>query len=61
MLGLFRPLFVYSYASMEIDAQGVVTDVLDGDTLEVSIFGRIRLADINTPESGETGYSCLSA
>ncbi len=42
---------------MEIDAQGYVTKVIDGDTLDVSNFGRIRLADIDTPESGEAGYS----
>ena len=42
---------------MEIDAQGYVTKVIDGDTIDVSNFGRIRLADIDTPESGEAGYS----
>ena len=42
---------------MEIDAQGYVTKVIDGDTLDVSNFGSIRLADISTPESGEAGYS----
>ncbi len=55
-LSLSRALFVDSYASMEIDAQGIVTKVVDGDTLDVSNFGRIRLADINTPESDEAGY-----
>ena len=55
-LSLFRPLFVDSYASFEIDADGYVTYVVDGDTLDVSNFGRIRLADINTPESDEAGY-----
>jgi hypothetical protein len=42
---------------MEIDAQGYVTKVIDGNTLDVSNFCRIRLADIDTPESGEAGYS----
>ena len=56
-MSLSRTLFVDSYASMEIDAQGYVTKVIDGDTIDVSNFGRIRLADIDTPESGEAGYS----
>ncbi len=41
---------------MEIDAEGYVTNVVDGDTLDVSNFGRIRLADIDAPESYENGY-----
>ena len=56
-LGLSRILVVYSSASMEIDAQGSVTKVVDGDTLDVSNFGRIRLADIDAPETGEAGYN----
>jgi hypothetical protein len=41
---------------MEIVTQGYVTNVVDGDTLDVSDFGRIRLADIDAPDSGKPGY-----
>ena len=33
-----------------------VTNVVDGDTLDLETVGRIRLAGINAPESGECGY-----
>ena len=56
-LGLSGSLFMHGSASMEIDAQGKVTDIVDGDTLDVEDFGRIRLADIDAPESWEPGYS----
>jgi len=36
--------------------EGVVTEVVDGDTLDVNNF-RIRLALIDAPEKNETGYS----
>ena len=36
--------------------EGVVTDVVDGDTLDVNNV-RIRLAMIDAPEKNETGYS----
>jgi len=41
--------------SWEIDATGTVTNIVDGDTLDVSGVGRIRLADINAPEAGDAG------
>jgi len=41
---------------MEIDAQGYVSKVIDGDSLEVANFGEIRLADIDCPEWWEDGY-----
>lgn len=40
----------------EIDAVGIGIYIVDGDTLDVSGLERIRLADINTPESGKNGY-----
>ena len=43
--------------SWEIDASGTVSYIVDGDTLDVNSLGRVRLADINTPESGESGYT----
>ncbi|MFX0137508.1 MAG: thermonuclease family protein [Candidatus Hodarchaeota archaeon] len=45
----------------EIDRTGTVTYIVDGDTLDVSGVGRIRLADIDCPESGEPGYSAASS
>jgi len=40
----------------EIDAIAVVDWVIDGDTFDTTTMGRIRLADIDAPESGESGY-----
>ena len=40
----------------EIDESGTVTRVIDGDTVDVSGVGRIRLADIDAPETNEPGY-----
>jgi len=35
-----------------------VTKVIDGDTLETSVRKKpVRIANINTPEKGEKGYS----
>jgi len=39
----------------EIDDISIVYRVIDGDTFDASI-GRVRLADVNTPEAGEPGY-----
>ena len=46
-----------SVAAWEIDATGVVYHVVDGDTFDVDTVGRVRLADIDAPESGEPGYA----
>jgi len=35
---------------------GIVSAVIDGDTIDVSGIGRVRLADINTPEKWEESY-----
>ena len=43
-------------SSWEIDATTVVSRVVDGDTFDTTSEGRIRLADVDTPESGEGGY-----
>jgi|Deesub1362A_J573_1020465.scaffolds.fasta_scaffold00551_14 hypothetical protein len=40
----------------EIDAITVVSRVVDGDTFETTSEGRIRLADVDAPEPGESGY-----
>lgn len=35
---------------------GIVTNVVDGDTLDVQGVGRIRVIGIDTPERGECGF-----
>ncbi len=48
----FFTIPVYSW---EIDKTGTVYNIVDGDTVDVTSVGRIRLADIDCPESGEAG------
>ncbi len=43
-------------ASAPATSSGVVTNVVDGDTLDVAGFGRIRIIGIDTPERGACGY-----
>jgi len=49
----------YSYlitgSSIEVDATGTATYIIDGDTFEVSTGERVRLADVNCAERGEPG------
>jgi len=40
----------------EIDAAALVYKVIDGDTFDAFPVGRVRLADVDTPERGEPGY-----
>lgn len=40
----------------EIDATTVVNRVIDGDTFDTTTEGRIRLADVDAPEYGQSGY-----
>jgi len=51
----FNSLLVKSFA-FEVDRTGNVYNIVDGDTLDVPSVGRIRLADIDTPERGESGF-----
>ncbi|MDD1775737.1 MAG: thermonuclease family protein [Candidatus Methanomethylicus sp.] len=44
-------------ASYEIELSSSVVKVIDGDTFDISTGDRIRMADIDTPESGMPGYS----
>ncbi len=44
-----------SGSGWEIDEVGTVTRVVDGDTFDATPVGRVRLADINTPEVGQLG------
>ncbi|MFQ5910879.1 MAG: thermonuclease family protein [Thermoplasmata archaeon] len=39
----------------EINTMGTVKRIVDGDTLDAVPVGRVRLADIDTPEVGEPG------
>src|SRR5574341_662855 len=42
--------------AFEINAIDSVTRVIDGDTFDTAATGRIRLADIDAPETYEPGY-----
>jgi len=41
---------------IEIDKTAFVTVVIDGDTFDISTSERVRLADINAPETDMNGY-----
>jgi endonuclease YncB( thermonuclease family) len=56
LLTPYLGLLVRSAASVEIDETTVVTRVIDGDTFDTLSGDRIRLADVDTPEKGESGY-----
>jgi len=45
------------YVNGEVDKTSTVTRVIDGDTFDISSGERIRLADVDAPETYETGYS----
>jgi len=44
------------FSPLDIDAIGAVSRIIDGDTFVLSSGERVRLADIDAPESGESGY-----
>lgn len=46
-----------SFYLIEIDAISIATNIVDGDTFYIATGDRIRLADVDTPESGEWGFS----
>ncbi len=50
------PCFVPVVLAGEIDATTVVDWVIDGDAFDTTSGERVRLADIDAPESGEYGY-----
>jgi len=54
---IFAPICLVYGDSLEIDTTAVVYEVIDGDTFNSFPVGRVRLADIDTPEHGEPGYS----
>lgn len=45
-----------SILGVEADLVAYVYHVVDGDTFDCFPCGRVRLADVNTPEVGEGGY-----
>ena len=47
---------VYGSSSWENDKTALVSRVIDGDTFDTTSGDRIRLADINAPEQGDSGY-----
>ncbi len=49
------PVSLYASAQVNIDMMGTVGRVIDGDTLDLVSIGRVRLADIDTPEIGSPG------
>jgi len=65
--GLFSVILVFvisipvysvllSYYSVEIDLTSTVTYIVDGDTFDITSGDRIRLADIDCPERGDSGF-----
>ena len=62
-MGLILILFViFSYYisisfAWEINEQGRVTNIVDGDTFDIDNGERIRLADTSAPEPGDSGGS----
>ncbi|MCJ7635333.1 thermonuclease family protein, partial [Candidatus Bathyarchaeota archaeon] len=55
LLQCFVPV-VHGSSSGEIDETTVVSWVVDGDTFDTTSGDTIRLADIDTPELGKSGY-----
>ena len=48
-------IYLYTVHAFEIDQITTCTRIIDGDSFE-TIFGEIRLADIDCPEYWEEGY-----
>ena len=53
----FPTITQHSISEIKADLTAYVYRVVDGDTFDGFPCGRVRLADINTPERGEVGYS----
>ena len=54
IFGLFALMLILSTMALALpdEIEGVITRVIDGDTIEVQGFGIVRLADIDAPELG---------
>ena len=64
IVGVAAWLFVARDTSDEVDRQGLVTRVVDGDTLRARIDGsteRVRLIGVDAPERGECYYERSTA
>lgn len=52
---------IASCVSLEVDLNGAVVDIIDGDTFDIVATNRtqyrVRLADIDAPERDEAGYA----
>ena len=57
LLSLHSSIIICVGVSVEIDDVARVYNVIDGDTFDAFPVGRIRMADIDAPESSESGYS----
>ena len=59
LIGMFSLYLVSNVFSSVLLTDGPfnVTNVVDGDTLDLSNGERVRLSGINAPESGECGYN----
>jgi len=49
-------LSIHAAFAWEVDATTTADRVIDGDTFDTTTEGRIRLADVDAPERGESGY-----
>jgi len=56
LLLIFPSLLIFS-VSGEVDKTSIVTSIIDGDTFDIATGERIRLADVDSPEYYESGYS----
>ncbi len=46
----------YNDTDCEVEATGLCTKVVDGDTIYVEGVGKVRFVGVNTPERGVDGY-----
>jgi len=56
LLSIMMVSLVSVGVAFEVDATDSVTRVVDGDTFDTSASGRVRLADVDSPESDEPGF-----
>ena len=57
----FTQCFVSVVIAREIDAVTVIDRIIDDDTFNTTTMGIVRLADVDTPENGESGYEVARA
>lgn len=46
----------YNDTDCQVEASGLCTKVIDGDTIVVDGVGKVRFVGVNTPERGDDGY-----